>query len=108
MPHECKCYVPIWTRFIDFLLEGTKIMADGQSALDAIVSVKGILESVDVKLDDVRGNVTSLKAEVQALKDQLAAGSPITQEQLDAVVAGLGEIETKAAALLAESEEAAV
>lgn len=83
-------------------------MADGQSALDAIVSVKGILESVDVKLDDVRGNVTSLKAEVQALKDQLAAGSPITQEQLDAVVAGLGEIETKAAALLTESEEAAV
>ena len=55
MPHECKCYVPIWTRFIDFLLEGTKIMAVGQDALDKIVSVKGVLESLDLKLDDVRG-----------------------------------------------------
>lgn len=52
--------------------------------------------------------VVGLKAEIQALKDQLAAGSPITQEQLDAVVLGLGEIETAVGARLAEAEEAAV
>lgn len=83
-------------------------MAVGQDALDKIVSVKGVLESLDLKLDDVRGFVVGLKAEIQALKDQLAAGSPITQEQLDAVVLGLGEIETAVGARLAEAEEAAV
>jgi phage shock protein A len=91
-------------------------MATGQDGADKLSSVKTLLESVDLKLDDVRGNVTglkgeivTLKAEVQALKDQIAAGgAPITQEQLDSLVTGLGELEVKASAIFAEAEEAAV
>lgn len=90
-------------------------MAVASDALESIEAAKGALESLDLKLDAVRGNVAGLKAsisslelEVQALKDQIAAGSAVTPEQLEAIVGGLGELNVKAGALLVEAEEAAV
>jgi len=83
-------------------------MAIGQDALDKIASAKAALEALDLRLDDVRSNVAALKTEIQALKDQLAAGSPVTPEQLEAIVAGLGEIESAVSARVEEAAEAAV
>jgi len=59
-----------------------EIMATKQEVLDAIASEKAqVLEAVE-----------SLNVQIQALKDQLAAGTPITDADLDEIVTAVNDI----------------
>ena len=44
-------------------------------------------------LADLKADVAAVVAEVAALKAQIGAGSPITQAQLDALVAGFTAVD---------------
>jgi len=67
-------------------LQGDLIMATQQQLSDKLDAIPPILDAI-VADEQV------LKDEIQALKDQLAAGTPVTQEQLDS-------LDTKAAGVL--------
>jgi len=69
-------------------------LADIQQSLTDLSTVVG---SVNTDLDRVA-------AEIQSLKDQVAAGGVITQEQLDALGQQVTDIKTAAQAVLAESQ----
>lgn len=51
------------------------------------------IDSIPPLLDAIANDTGSLKGQIQALKDQLAAGTPVSQEQLD-------ELDEKAAAIV--------
>jgi hypothetical protein len=53
------------------------------------------VHNINVKLDGVA-------AEIANLKDQLAAGSPVTQEQLDALDASLQDVMTESSDVVSE------
>jgi Skp family chaperone for outer membrane proteins len=48
---------------------------------------QALSDTVDAERAEVVGFLTGLKAEIQALKDQIAAGSPATQADLDDIKA---------------------
>lgn len=58
------------------------IMASKQEVLDAIAAEKA----------EVAQKLTDLETQIQALKDQIAAGSPVTAEDLDEIVAAVNDI----------------
>lgn len=51
-------------------------------------------KELDSDIDDIASGVTFLATEIKALKDQVAAGSPVSQEQLDALDAKAEAIKT--------------
>ncbi len=58
------------------------IMATKQDVLDAIAAEKA----------EVIGKVDDLNAQVQALKDQIEAGNPVTSADLDEIVSAVHDI----------------
>jgi hypothetical protein len=53
------------------------------------------LEELQTELAAISADYDAMLTAIQALKDQLAAGSPVTQEQLDALVAQAQSINDK-------------
>lgn len=96
----------IITKFINFILEGTIIMATieeanskADAAAAAIALFNTTLAEVGTKLDEIRAFIAGL------------AGQPVTQEQLDALVEKLGGLQqgaeqgqAAAQAVLAETD----
>jgi len=70
-------------------------VAELEQKLDAIDAA---LTGEDGVFENLAGDLTGLKAEIQALKDQIAAGTPVSQEQLDSLVTKADGIATKASA----------
>ena len=60
-------------------------MSDVAGLKQDILDLKGLVSNV-------AGDVDSLIAQVKALKEQIANGSPATQADLDALGAGLAEL----------------
>ena len=70
-------------------------MATVQQANDILAVVHEVMETMDSKIDEVR-------VAFAALKEQIGAGGPVTQDQLDALVASLESLRVKASERLAE------
>jgi hypothetical protein len=77
-------------------------LEDGMAATKD--SIDGLITAFDQATNRVAGKLEEMKAEIQALKDQVAAGSPITQEQLDALEARLTQEVGDLQALGADAE----
>ena len=71
------------------------IFKQGESIMASFQEVSDELDAIKTAVDAVKELGKQQIAEIQALKDQLAAGSPVTQEQLDS-------LDTKADSILAE------
>lgn len=72
-------------------------MATAQEAAEKLAVIHEVMDALDTKLDEVRVSFA-------ALKEQIAAGSPVTQEQLDAFTASLDSLRVKADERLAEAD----
>lgn len=67
--------------------------------LDALIAqgvkIMETADTINAKLDDLATKTTAehveVRAMIQALQDQIAAGSPVTAEQLDAIGARLDQ-----------------
>lgn len=57
------------------------------------------LADLQAQLIDIDADVDNLKGQIAALRDQLAAGTPVTQEQLDALVVQAQAINDKTPAV---------
>lgn len=71
-----------WQRRIEATLatlreEVKKGMTATKDSIDALIS------KFDTATNRVAAKLEEMKTEIQALKDQIASGSPVTQEQLD-------------------------
>ncbi len=66
-------------------------MATKQDVLDAIAAEKA---AVTAKLDAQTAQITDLNTQIQALKDQIANGSPVTPADLDDIVSAVHDIFT--------------
>ncbi len=67
---------------IMIIKQGEKIMATKQDVLDAIAQEK----------TQVMNAVSDLNNQIQALKDQIAAGSPVTAADLDEITNAVHDI----------------
>lgn len=74
--------------------QGTQLMADimlAKAALDALNATTNTLQtSVDDVIAADQAEDDAFRAEIQALKDQIAAGGVVTQQDLDDLAAGMG------------------
>lgn len=73
-----------------FLKEFKHIMATLQELKDAIASVK-----VDIAAEkaEVQSKLADLLQQIKELKDQIAAGTLVTQADLDALIVSVSEID---------------
>ena len=75
-------------------------MADFATILQDLDALNTVVSSLPAALDGVAADITAMQTEIQSLKDQLAAGSNVTQEQLDSLSASLqnmrGNLQTSA------------
>lgn len=87
--------IAITTTLATVLSQETKIMASELDLETLVTDLNTATNAMGVKQD-------AEIAEITALKAQIAAGVPVTQEQLDAVVAGLQPISDKLKAMGAD------
>ncbi len=73
------------------------IVATYKETKDDLDDIKNAVAALPAKFDD-------LKAQIQALKDQIAAGTPVSQADLDVLDAEAEEIKASLAALSAPAE----
>lgn len=71
-------------------------VSDLTAKLDAIEAALTGPNGVSVSLENVKADVASLKALIESLKAQIVAGTPVSQVQLDALVAKADGIAVKA------------
>ena len=87
---------PQLTQFFTQLLQREdEIMATIADVQAKVATIGNAVHSINVKLDDVAIEIANLKA-------QVAAGQPVTQEQLDALDASLQAILTESGEVVAE------
>jgi len=82
---------------INCIFRETNIMSTAQEIIDGVADLKTVIESVDLKLDEVKAKI-----------DALAAGSVVSQAQLDEIGAALSEAKSAASSVLSEAGELAV
>jgi septal ring factor EnvC (AmiA/AmiB activator) len=78
-----------------FLHREDTLMATIADVQAKVTTIGAAVHNINVKLDGVA-------AEIANLKDQLAAGSPVTQEQLDALDASLQDVMTESSDVVSE------
>lgn len=61
-------------------------MANNELITEALSRIEGNTANVERVLTTANTQITALLEEVQALKDQIAAGSPVTAEQAQAIL----------------------
>lgn len=69
-----------------------------------ITDVNTLLDELNTATNDVAADVTAERAELKALREQIAAGTPVSQEQLDAVASRLGSTVARLQALAADPD----
>ena len=53
--------------------------------MSSVDELSAKLDAIPPVLDAIQADEEAQKVEIQALKDQIAAGTPVTQEQLDSL-----------------------
>lgn len=76
---DCECNKKV---IAEIKKLGRLIMATKQEVLDAIAAEKA----------EVVQSITDLNAQIQALKDQIESGSPVTSADLDEIAAAVNDI----------------
>jgi predicted nucleic acid-binding Zn-ribbon protein len=88
-------------RATGFLLHRIEALEKKVTALTTKVTKQGRLimgtkqeleEAIAAERAEVQGALASLKTEIQALKDQIASGSPVTPADLDNLIAAVKDI----------------
>lgn len=67
-----------------------------------VKDVETLLDQVNTVTNTIAAKVTAEQAEIAALKAQIATGTPVSQEQLDAIAARLGTVATSLEAIAAD------
>lgn len=75
--------------------QNRKLMTD-------VASVKKLVKDIDEETNAVAAKVEAQAAALQALKDQVAAGNPVTQDDLDAIGTELGTVSDRLRAIGAD------
>lgn len=74
--------------------QGTQLMADVTFAKEQLVVLNTVTNTLQASVDDViaadQAEDDAFRAEIQDLKDQIAAGGAVTQQDLDDLAAGMG------------------
>lgn len=78
--------------FINFILEGTKIMSFIQDAIDSLTTANDTLKSVDTKLDEVKAFVANLEID-----------QPFTVDQKNILSGLIDGVKTESATLLSKA-----
>jgi len=72
--------------FEQFVVETlTDLQAKGEKIMSSVDELNAKLDAIPPVLDAIQADEEAQKVEIQALKDQIAAGTPVTQEQLDSL-----------------------
>lgn len=69
-----------------------------------IADVNVLLDKLNTATNEVAADLDAQRAQIEALKAQIAAGSPVTQEQLDAVIGRLTPAVSRLEALGADPQ----
>lgn len=89
----------------------TATLFNGLTRLEALITVLGdrimatFTEVMD-KVSAINVSLTNIRADVQSLKAQVAAGGPVTQAQLDSLDTALTNMATDAASIDTETPPA--
>lgn len=67
-----------------------------------VQSVKQLVSDLNDETNTVAAKIDAQAAAIQALKDQIAQGSPVTQQDLDEIASGLAPISDRLKALGAD------
>jgi hypothetical protein len=62
--------------------------------LQGVHTIMATEADLETALTNLQADVTAVVAEIAALKAQVAAGSPVTQAQLDKLAAGFSAVDT--------------
>lgn len=93
---ELTCHKPFWARIINYLLKGSDLMGTLAELVDGIDSVVALVEGIDTDLDVVKAKL-----------DELSAGQPVSQEQLDSLIEKVVALKEKTASVKQESDDLA-
>jgi len=72
--------------------DGFKILGE---IMNSVEDIKTELESVGGVVDNIEGDILSLQAQVEALKEQLGNGGVVTQEDLDAIFLSVQNLKSR-------------
>ncbi len=76
-----------------------QILAQGAQIMAKVTDLTDLVTALDAETNAVAAKIDAEMAEIADLKAQIAAGTPVTQDQLDAVVSGLTPISDRLKAL---------
>lgn len=83
---------------VNAILKETRLMATLDEVVSVVSSLKDSVVAIDARLDEVQ-------VKIQELKDQVGAGGPVTQEQLDSLHGMLSELKTHTEAVQQEAQD---
>lgn len=63
----------------------TAIKKQGDKIMATVDELNAKMDAIPPVLDAIEADTNGLKAQIQTLSDQIAAGTPVTQAQLDAL-----------------------
>lgn len=75
------------------------LLSQEQRLMSTVQDVQQLVTDLKDETDKVAARLDAQAAAIQALKDQIAAGTPVSQEQLDRLVDGLAPISARLKAL---------
>lgn len=76
-----------FAKFIDWILDGSDFMV-------AVSGIRDAAEILKVSAFNLSGKLDQVGALVQSLKDQVAAGGGVSQEEVDAILAAMSEAQS--------------
>lgn len=89
----------------------SSIITNQEKIMTTVTELSAKLDALDEAITQERTEVvnalTGLKGEIQTLKDQIAAGTPVSQEQLDAIGARVDAQITKTQGIITDADTAA-
>jgi hypothetical protein len=91
---KCKERVPFRAKIINYLFEGSKLMATVEEVVAGITEVSTVLTNVDNKLDEIRVFIEGLQT----------GGSGATPEQLTEILNLVNSAKAQADAVLTETD----
>lgn len=90
----CMCFIRrVISNVVNFILAGSDLMATIEEITAEAVRVTETVEAIDLKLDEVKAFILGLQG-----------GQPVTQAQLDELMAIVTGAKSAAAAVLSEAD----
>lgn len=78
------------------------LISQGALLMAAVTDLKTLAADLDVETNAVAAKIDAEMAQIADLKAQIAAGSPVSQADLDSIVASLGPVSDRLKALGAD------